>query len=222
MQNIIDLLGTPEQKIKYELSSKEFGIHIIDDKSILCIESTFEPEYEIIKNYNNFDLLVDRTNYKHFETISQLPVNYICTPYYELKFKLHKKLLLGDKSDNVPGITGMGPIKLVKLFSELTSNHKVTLESIIEKSAELIDENKLYLSVVERRHQLYINQKIMSLDGSFLSPDNKQLVKQAFNDSYELNIPLFLQLYSNDKLGESIPNVQSWLSQLFGYPNSFK
>jgi len=135
---------------------------------------------------------------------------------------INYKILLGDKSDNVPGITGMGPIKLVKLFSELTSNHKVTLESIIEKSAELIDENKLYLSVVERRHQLYINQKIMSLDGSFLSPDNKQLVKQAFNDSYELNIPLFLQLYSNDKLGESIPNVQSWLSQLFGYPNSFK
>ena len=135
---------------------------------------------------------------------------------------INYKVLLGDKSDNVPGITGMGPIKLVKLFSELTSNHKVTLESIIEKSAELIDENKLYLSVVERRHQLYINQKIMSLDGSFLSPDNKQLVKQAFNDSYELNIPLFLQLYSNDKLGESIPNVQSWLSQLFGYPNSFK
>jgi len=135
---------------------------------------------------------------------------------------INYKILLGDKSDNVPGITGMGPIKLVKLFSELTSNHKVTLESIIEKSAELIDENKLYLSVVERRHQLYINQKIMSLDGSFLSPDNKQLVKQAFNDSYELNVPLFLQLYSNDKLGESIPNVQSWLSQLFGYPNSFK
>jgi len=91
MQNIIDLFGIPEEKIKYELSSKEFGTYIIDGNSISYIESTFEPEYEIIKNYNNFDLLVDRTNYKHFEIISQLPVNYICTPYYELKFKLNKK-----------------------------------------------------------------------------------------------------------------------------------
>ena len=78
------------------------------------------------------------------------------------------------------------------------------------------------MSIVERRHQLEINKKLMSLDGDFISPDNKQLVKQAFNDSYELNIPLFMQLYHNDKLGESIPNAQSWLTQLFGYPNSFK
>jgi len=135
---------------------------------------------------------------------------------------LNYKVLMGDSSDNIPGITGLGPKKLIKLFPELNSNVNVTLDSIIEKSAELINENKLYLSVVERRHQLSINHQLMSLNGSFLSPENKQLVKDAFNNSYELNTPIFLQLYHNDKLGESIPNVQSWLSQLFGYPNSFK
>jgi DNA polymerase-1 len=134
---------------------------------------------------------------------------------------INYKILLGDQSDNVPGISGLGPKKIIKLFPELTGD-KVTLESIIEKSAELVNENKLYLSVVERRHQLEINKRLMSLDGDFLSPENKQLVKQAFTNSYELNIPIFLQLYHNDKLGESIPNVQSWLTQLFGYPNSFK
>jgi len=134
---------------------------------------------------------------------------------------INYKTLLGDSSDNVPGVTGLGPKKLIKLFPELTGN-KVTLESIIEKSAELINENKLYLSVVERSHQLYINQQLMSLDGDFLSPENKQLVKKAFNNSYSLNLPIFIQLYYNDKLGESIPNVSSWLTQLFGYLNSFK
>jgi DNA polymerase-1 len=132
------------------------------------------------------------------------------------------KILLGDQSDNVPGITGLGPKKLTKLFPELLGADKMSLENIINKSAELIDENKLYLSIVERRHQLSINEKLMSLDGSYLSPENKQIVKEAFNNSYELNIPIFLQLYHNDKLGESIPNVQTWLTQLFGYPNSFK
>ena len=134
---------------------------------------------------------------------------------------LNYKILLGDSSDNVPGVTGLGPKKLIKLFPELTGD-KVTLDNIINKSAELINENKLYLSVVERNRQLYINQQLMSLDGDFLSPENKQLVKNAFNNSYSLNMPVFLQLYHNDKLGESIPNVSSWLTQLFGYPNSFK
>jgi len=135
---------------------------------------------------------------------------------------INYKILLGDQSDNVPGVTGLGPKKLTKLFPELVGEYKVTLDSIIEKSAELINENKLYLAVLERRHQLEINKKLMSLDGSFLSPENKQLVKEAFNNSFELNIPIFLQLYHNDKLGESIPNAQSWLTQLFGYLNSFK
>ena len=135
---------------------------------------------------------------------------------------LNYKILMGDTSDNIPGITGLGPKKLLKLFPELISNTKVELDEIISSSADKIDENKLYLSVVERRHQLLINQQLMSLNGSFLSPENKQLVKDAFNNSYELNIPIFLQLYHNDKLGESIPNTSSWLTQLFGYPNSFK
>ena len=135
---------------------------------------------------------------------------------------INYKILLGDSSDNVPGVTGLGPKKLTKLFPELTGANHVNLDSIIEKSAELINENKLYLSIVERSRQLYVNQQLMSLNGEFLSPENKQLVKDAFNNSYSLNLPIFLQLYHNDKLGESIPNVQSWLSQLFGYPNSFK
>jgi DNA polymerase-1 len=135
---------------------------------------------------------------------------------------LNYKILMGDTSDNIPGITGLGPKKLIKLFPELISNTKVELDEIISSSADKVDENKLYLSVVERRHQLLINQQLMSLNGSFLSPENKQLVKDAFNNSYELNIPIFLQLYHNDKLGESIPNTSSWLTQLFGYPNSFK
>ena len=133
---------------------------------------------------------------------------------------LNYKILMGDQSDNVPGISGLGPVKLLKLFPELTSEDKIELNDIIESSANKINENKLYLSVVERRHQLEINEKLMSLDGSFLSPENKQLVKDAFNDSYELNKYLFHQIYVNDKLGESIPNVDNWLTEVFGYINS--
>ena len=134
---------------------------------------------------------------------------------------LNYKILMGDQSDNVPGISGLGPVKLLKLFPELISEDKIELSDIIESSANKIDENKLYLAVVERRHQLEINEKLMSLDGGFLSPENKQLVKDAFNSSYELNKYLFHQIYVNDKLGESIPNVDSWLTEVFGYLNSF-
>lgn len=146
-----------------------------------------------------------------FEQFGVSAVNYI-----------NYKILLGDTSDNIPGVNGLGPVKLIKLFPELTSEYKVTLESIIEKSSERIKDHKLFLSVVERRHQLGINEQLMSLKGDFISPENKQLVKELFTNSYELNKYLFHQLYVNDKLGESIPNVESWLNEVFGYLNSFK
>ncbi len=93
---------------------------------------------------------------------------------------------MGDSSDNIPGVSGLGPKKLFKLFPELSTDVQLTVDGIIAKAAKKINENKLYLSVVERRHQLFINHQLMSLNGSFLSPENKQLVKDAFTNSYEL------------------------------------
>jgi DNA polymerase-1 len=114
---------------------------------------------------------------------------------------LNYKILLGDKSDNVPGVTGLGPVKIVKLFPKLIEDKKISLEEVISDAVDKRDENKLYLSVVERRHQLIINERLMSLDGSILSNDQKQLVKEAFNNGFTLNKYLFNQLYINDKLG---------------------
>jgi hypothetical protein len=91
LPKIIEEFGIPEEKIKYELYSKEFGIHTFENEFIFHNESKFETVYELIKGYNNYDLLVDKTNYKQYEQVSQLPVNYICTIITEFKFKLHKK-----------------------------------------------------------------------------------------------------------------------------------
>jgi len=196
-----DIIGYLTHKLENFSETKEINIMSADQDFLQLISSktsVYSPTKK--KIYKPKDVLeqfgVSATNY----------INY--------------KILLGDKSDNIPGITGLGPVKLVKLFPELIGENKVTLESMIEKSAEMIDENKLYLSVVERRHQLFINQQLMNLEGDFLSPDNRLLVKQAFSDSYELNKYLFHQIYVNDKLGESIPNVDNWLTEVFGYLNS--
>jgi hypothetical protein len=91
LQKIIAEFGLPEEKIKYELYSKEFGILTIENDLIFHNETKFETDYELIKGYNNFDLLVDKTIYNQYEVVSQLPVDYICTLINEFKFKLHKK-----------------------------------------------------------------------------------------------------------------------------------
>ena len=132
------------------------------------------------------------------------------------------KILMGDSSDNLPGVLGLGPKKLVKLFPELASNIPATLESIIEKSNELSNEHVLYSKIVERKHQLEINSKLMNLQTIPLSPENMEKIKHDFNSSYELNNHAFMGMYLIDKLGESIPNTPNWLNQVFGPLNNFK
>jgi DNA polymerase-1 len=196
-----DIIGYLTHKLENFGETQEINI-MSADQDFLQLVSTKTSVYSPTK----------KKIYKPKDVLEQFGVT--ATNY------INYKILLGDKSDNVPGVSGLGPVKLVKLFPELTGENKVTLEDMITKSAELINENKLYLSVVERRHQLFINQQLMNLEGDFLSPDNRLLVKQAFSDSYELNKYLFHQIYVNDRLGESIPNVDNWLTEVFGYLNS--
>ena len=99
LQNKIDKLflnfGVHKSKQKYEIISKEYGLIIIEEENISLIESSFQTDYELIKNYNNYDLLVDRTyniyNNNKIPLLSQFPVNYIHTKYLELQFRTHKK-----------------------------------------------------------------------------------------------------------------------------------
>ena len=79
------------EKIQYELHSPDFGLSKLDDNTIVRYEPIFETNYEMIKNYNGCDLLVDMTKYKQIVEVSQLPVNYLMTKTICNEYKIDKK-----------------------------------------------------------------------------------------------------------------------------------
>ena len=79
------------EKIKYEIFSKDFGIIIVDEKKMYRYEPVFETKYELIQNYNGYNLLVDTTKYSKVSIVSQLPVNYILTPLTTFEYKQGEK-----------------------------------------------------------------------------------------------------------------------------------
>lgn len=87
IHKLSSIFGNPEKKIKYEIFSEEFGIYTIEEDIITQIESSFTPNYELIKNYKTYELLVDRTKYIKIPLVSQFPVKYLNTRILELKFK---------------------------------------------------------------------------------------------------------------------------------------
>ena len=89
------------------------------------------------------------------------------------------------------------------------------------EAANKVEEHILYSKIVERKHQLEINSRLMNLQTMPLSSENIEIIQRSFNSPYELNNHTFMQMYINDKLNESIPNTSNWLNQIFGSLNSF-
>ena len=131
------------------------------------------------------------------------------------------KILMGDASDKVPGIKGLGEKKLHKLFPEL-NEHPLTLDDIIEISAQKHKENIIYSRIVFEEKNLRKNSKIMDLH----NPMMDGLEKNFINDSILQNPPLldvktFIRLYQEDGLRHLIKNVEFWINNQFRTLNSF-
>lgn len=132
------------------------------------------------------------------------------------------KTLLGDSSDKVPGIKGLGEKGLTKKYPEL-SNTQLTLEDIFNISANKHKEHEVYARVVLDRVRLENNFKIMNLSNPLISDEEKEFLEMIIEeDTPQLNVTEFMNYYNEDGLGRIIKNTEYWLNNTFKILNSFK
>jgi 5'-3' exonuclease len=156
----------------------------------------------------NNNITVYASMEKEFYTPKEVKTKYNLHPYNFLTYKT----LMGDGSDKIPGVKGLGDKKLVKLFPELFSDQTISLEDIFEICEAKYDQHVIYSRIIFDFDKLKNNQKIMNLKNPMLdSLEKEHILSLIKSPSYKLNMSLFLKLYHEDGLENIIKNVDYWL-----------
>ena len=145
------------------------------------------------------------------EKIGLLPSNFI----------LHKTLL-GDNSDNIQGIKGLGAKGIFKKFPELKTKH-LTLDDIFEISARKFKEHVVYSRIIQDQARIETNYKVMDLSTPMIDDKGKKHIDNLIIDNFpEFNPKMFIQFYNEDKLGGMIRNLDTWLKDIFSMFPTYK
>lgn len=197
-----DLIAFLSKKLANEYDSKVFIVSADHDFTQLVTEKI--THYRPVK--------------KEFFTPDKVVKEYGIQPE---NFILYKTLM-GDKSDKITGIKGLGKKGLLKKFPEL-AERKLVLQDIIDISSEKYKEHIIYSRVVFEKDNLEKNYKVMDLHNPLLDEDEKLILEEYIKESVgELKLPSFIRLYNEDGLNHTIKNPEYWLRDTFKILNNFK
>ena len=130
------------------------------------------------------------------------------------------KVLMGDKSDNILGVKGLGPKKLPKIVPDIITERILDLDSIVQEALE--GEEPMHDRIVASEHQLEINEKLMDLKNPPISGELKRQIREIISRPINLlSRNDFTTMYHNDCMGNALNIPDTWLTQHFVKLNSF-
>lgn len=135
------------------------------------------------------------------ETIKVLPENYHIA-----------KALLGDASDNLVGVNGLGIKTLIKIVPKITFE-KIQLEDVYKECEKNIDSTKkIYSKIIHSWDLVKSNYKLMNLHESVLDDSEIEKIKAILkSDIPKLNMGAFLHYLDKDRIDGITKNTEAWL-----------
>lgn len=181
----------------------------------VCIMSTDKDYIQLVNEKVTVYSPTKKKFYNYKTTVEDMgvpPINY-----------LNQKVLLGDNGDNVPGVKGLGAKTVNKLYPMLMEDRKVPLKEIIEYTEANVSKSVSYQKVLNFKNQLFINEKLMDLHSPNIPENSIQTIKEVLVSPKDtLDKKKFIALYNEDRLENSIPNVETWLFEKFERLKNYK
>ena len=139
-----------------------------------------------------------------FDELKVLPENYNIV-----------KALLGDNSDNLAGVKGLGIKTILSEFPLLTKEPDLSLEYVYNICAEKLEEKKvkkIFPKIITEWDRVETNYKLMDLNISDLDDKEKEYVMDILRSPLpDLQTGAFLRLLDQDKIEGITKNTEGWL-----------
>jgi len=127
------------------------------------------------------------------------------------------KALLGDNSDNLAGVKGLGIKTILKEFPKLVDQPGTTLDYVYKVCEERMDEKKIFPKIITEWDKVETNFELMNLHTTVL--DDKE--KVHILDTMKSKVPIlqagaFLHLLETDGIEGITKNTETWLENFRG------
>ena len=140
-----------------------------------------------------------------FDELKVLPENYNLV-----------KSLLGDNSDNLKGVKGLGIKTIVAEFPKLLKE-VTNLEYIFKVAEEKLDGKKVFAKIIHNWKHVEDNFQMMDLHDTALSESEIEVVMETMKTKVgKIQIGAFLAFLDNDNIEGITKNTVGWLDNFRG------
>jgi 5'-3' exonuclease len=175
------------------------------DQSKVTIVSSDKDFMQIVNDRVQIYSPVKKKVYGPVEVLEEqgvLPSNYLIV-----------KSLLGDNSDNLSGVKGLGIKGILKHFPKLIDTPNMDLDYVYETCEEGVEKTKVLAKILERKHAVDQNHGLMNLMEPQLSDRQISIILDVLEmPCQQLNATAFMLMLQQDNIQHGITkNTESWL-----------